>query len=126
MRSPVAGVSYERDLRATIPGPDEEGAAPDRRSRPGVVDPVLPRTLEVLAGERVPRQDDVEEEKRQSGKRSRRATLTVFGSSGTTLRTYMRCRSSAGAYFRLTRSVKTKSEAVTGTPSLQCASGRIR
>ena len=40
MRSPVAGVSYERDLPATIPGPDEEGAAPDRLSRLGVVDPV--------------------------------------------------------------------------------------
>ena len=61
MLSPVARIPDERHLLAALPGPDKKRAAPDRTSCLRVVDPVLPETLEVLAGKCVSRQDDGEE-----------------------------------------------------------------
>ena len=55
--APVAGVPAERDLLAALPALDEEGPAPDRRTRLRILDPVRPDAGQIDARERMARQD---------------------------------------------------------------------
>ena len=123
VRPPVTRVAHERHLPAPLPPRDEEGPAPDRRAGPGVVDPVGPDLLRSDAGQRVPRQHDLEEKERQSarGARRRLGRLRAERAGGGTLA----WTPDRGRCSRIALSVKTKSRAVTGMPSLQRASGRI-
>ena len=62
MRTPVARVANEGQLLSALPALDEEGAASDRPARLRIVDRVRPDRLQVLAEERMPRQDLAEQE----------------------------------------------------------------
>ena len=127
MRPPVVGISPENELLPALPVVDEEGAAPDRPTGLRVVHPVDPDLREVLATECMRRKDEREQaaparrtsdaaRREPSSRRRRECCGRRSGASGRP-----RCHSRGSRW-----SVKTKSRAVTGTPSLQRASGRMR
>ena len=61
VRPPVAGVPDQDEPPAGLEPADEEGAVADRPAGLRIVDPVTPDRRDVLAGQRVARQDEVEE-----------------------------------------------------------------
>ena len=102
-----------------------KGPLPIGRPVLGFVDAVGPDPREVLAGERMPRQDEAEQ-----ASPAREARLQVDAHclrvEGPDASYVLRINVESGRECSwIARYVKTKSRAVTGTPSLQRASGRI-